>query len=171
MAVDRGKEFEANIDSHLEALQPEIDYLRLRDLVYQNPKTKQYYKGLKNPSDFIASSETTNKRYYIECKAINSNDLNFSKVSQMDDLLKHSKNKGVRAGILVWYIEHQRTFWVDVKYADALRNEGKASILYSYVDSYIKDNGNNPLNPIYEIPSVTQKINSVYDFKEFFNIL
>lgn len=114
MASNRGKEFENKIQEALEKLdKTKLIYQRLYDVTMG-------YSGIHNPCDFIVY--TYPYCYYIECKSTNENTLNFSAVSQYDDLLEASKRNGVWAGILVWYIKHQETYWVDIKLADMLRD-------------------------------------------------
>jgi hypothetical protein len=50
--------------------------------------------------------------------------------NQWEGLLDKSKIPGVRAGILVWFIDHDETYWIDIRLLEKHRNAGHKSIAY-----------------------------------------
>ena len=156
MAVDRGKELEGKFEEALDLLRDyNVGYTRLYDVTMG-------YKGIKNPCDFIVYKKPT--EFYVECKSSNENTVNFSRLTQYEDLLERSEIDGIRAGFFIWYVEHKETYWVDVKYVKKLKENNYKSI-------NIKDlrNQNFPNDFIFKIDGVTKRIFTDYDLKSFFD--
>ena len=108
----------------LEALEREfengVDFIRLYDI------TMGYF-GVKNPCDFVIYKYPL--QFYLECKSTNENTYNLSKLTQYEDLLEHSRpNLGIRAGILLWFVEHKETYWIDIRHIEGLKKLGYKSI-------------------------------------------
>lgn len=62
----------------------------------------------------------------FECKAIHGNTLNFKshiRKNQWDGLLENCNIPGVNAGIIVWFIDRDETYFIDIKYLDYLKTE------------------------------------------------
>lgn len=153
MASRRGKEFENKIEEALIKLRENgVIYQRLYDVTMG-------YQGVHNPCDFLVYKYPS--IYYVECKSILGNTLNFGAVTQFEDLLNASSVNGVVAGVLVWYIEHKETYWVNIKFAEQLRNSGKKSL-------NIKDLKDIRNESVYKIDGVTKRIYTDYSLKSFF---
>jgi len=129
--VNRGKDFEGQVQSGFEAI-PDVSIDRL-------PDPMAGYAGVKNICDFIVYKRPL--QYYIECKScygntmsIHSNDpkRKYGNITnnQWEGLLEKSKIPGVRAGILVWFIDHDETFWIDIRLLQKHRDAGHKSISY-----------------------------------------
>lgn len=129
--VNRGKDFEGQVhDGFLQIPRVSIDRL---------PDPMAGYAGVKNICDFLVYKFPF--QYYIECKScygnrlsIHSNDpkKKYGSITnnQWEGLLDKSKIPGVKAGILVWFIDHDETFWLDIRLLEKHRNAGNKSIAY-----------------------------------------
>lgn len=127
--VNRGKDFEGQIYNGF----AKIDGVSIDRL----PDPMAGYAGVKNICDFLVYKYPN--QYYIECKScygntlsINSNDpkRKYGAITnnQWEGLLEKSKIPGVRAGIMVWFIDHDATYWLDIRLLQKLRDAGHKSI-------------------------------------------
>ena len=129
--VNRGKDFEGQVhDGFLQIPDVSIDRL---------PDPMAGYAGVKNICDFLVYKFPN--QYYIECKScygntmsIHSNDprKKYGNITnnQWEGLLDKSKKPGVRAGILVWFIDHDDTYWIDIRLLQKHRDAGNKSIRF-----------------------------------------
>lgn len=129
--VNRGKDFEGQVQAGFEMI-PGVSIDRL-------PDPMAGYAGVKNICDFIVFKSPT--QYYIECKScygdrmsIHSNNpkKKYGNITnnQWEGLLEKSKIPGIRAGILVWFIDHDETYWLDIRLLEKHRNAGNKSIAF-----------------------------------------
>ena len=129
--VNRGKDFEGQVQAGFEMI-PGVSIDRL-------PDPMAGYAGVKNICDFIVYKYPL--QYYIECKSCYGNTMSIHSNNpkkaygnitnnQWEGLLEKSKIPGVRAGILVWFIDHDATFWIDIRLLEKYRNAGNKSIPY-----------------------------------------
>lgn len=115
-----GKKFEKQIRTQLEKLN-NVAIIRLYD-------TTNGFKGINNPCDLIIYKKP--KMIMLECKTIKGHLLNFKghiRENQWDKLLYYSKYEGIEAGILVWFRDENKTFYIDIKLLEYLRQKGKKS--------------------------------------------
>lgn len=115
-----GKQFENHLRKQLEK-QSNVAVLRLYDVTMG-------YKGINNPCDFIVYKKP--KMIMLECKTKKGHLLNFSsdiRPNQWNKLLEFSKIKGIEAGILVWFYEQHKTFYLNIQDLEYLRYKGKKS--------------------------------------------
>jgi len=131
VAVNRGKQFEQVIKDGFSDM-PDVSIDRLRD-----PVGGQL--GIRNICDFIVYQYPN--QFYIECKAIHGNTLNFvAHVSeyQWNGLLEKSKIPGAFAGIIVWYIDHDITIFITIDELEKLKMTGSKSLNINQVfDNYV----------------------------------
>jgi recombination protein U len=121
MAVNRGKQFENVIKEGFLKL-PDVSIDRLRD-----PVGGQL--GIRNICDFIVYQYPN--QFYFECKAVHGNTLNFkSHISdfQWHGLSEKAKIPGVIAGVLVWFIDHNCTFFVSINELNKSLSAGNKSL-------------------------------------------
>jgi hypothetical protein len=129
--VNRGKDFEGQVQAGFELI-PGVSIDRL-------PDPMAGYAGVKNICDFIVYKHPL--QYYIECKScygntmsIHSNDpkKKYGNITnnQWEGLLEKSQIPGVKAGILVWFIDHDETYWIDIRLLQRHRDAGHKSISY-----------------------------------------
>jgi hypothetical protein len=129
--VNRGKDFEGQVyDGFAKIEGVSIDRL---------PDPMAGYAGVKNICDYIVYKYP--HQYYIECKScygntfrIHSNDpkKKYGNITnnQWEGLLEKSKIPGVRAGILLWFIDHDTTYWLDIRLLQMHKDAGNKSIHY-----------------------------------------
>ncbi len=79
------------------------------------------YKGNVNICDFIVYHYPT--LYYLECKSCYGNTLPWSNITQnqWNGLIKKSSIKGVIAGYIIWFIDHNETIFLPAKDAQYLK--------------------------------------------------
>ena len=148
MSVNRGKQFEDIIREQFKKLNNVVT-IRLYDVTTG-------YINQNNICDLIVYDEGTLN--LIECKAVHGNTLNFKshiKQNQWDGLLEESYKPGVNAGILVWFIDHDVTLWLDIQYLQDLRESG-------YKSFNVKDRMS-----VYELAGVKKKVFFEYDLRKF----
>jgi len=148
--VNRGKEFEAQIKkAFLQIEGVSID--RLYD-------PTAGYSGIKNICDFIVYKFPY--EYYIECKTHYGNTLPFSCITdnQWYGMLAKTSIYGVVAGVMVWFIDHDKTFFVPIETLHMLKSNGKKSL-------HIKDMSD--IVGVKEIPSIRKRILFDYNLENF----
>lgn len=105
MGINRGKTFENKLKEQFEKI-PDTLVLRLYDITMG-------YSKINNPCDFIVFRNGTLNLF--ELKAIHGNTLNFNshiRENQWNDLVKYDLYPGVNAGIIVWFIDLDKTFFI-----------------------------------------------------------
>lgn len=159
MSVNRGKQFEEQVRLGLEAV-PDTNVVRLID-------PQAGFAGVSNVCDFIAYRFP--RQFMIECKSCYKNTLSihtnnpknkYGAISntQWEGLLEASKKKGVVAGVLIWYIDHDETIFVPIRILQQLRDEGEKSV-------NIKDK--TKLLGSWIIPGKKRRVLFDYDFTSF----
>ena len=101
-----GKKFEGVIKKSFEEVS-NVDVTRLRDA----PKKQ---KNVDNPSDFIVYKKP--HQIYVECKSHKGNTLPFSciRTQQIVQMCKKTYIDGVKAGIIIWFIDKDITVWIPI---------------------------------------------------------
>ena len=118
MAQNKGKKFEDIVKKAFEQV-PNLDITRLRD-------APRKMKNVDNPSDFIVYKKP--HEVYVECKSHKGNTLPFSCIreEQWNGMMQKIRIYGVKAGVLIWFIDHDITIWVDIDMLDAWRFDHKS---------------------------------------------
>lgn len=140
MAHSRGKQWEEKVKNDLLKL-PDVSLERIPDQVTGYKTTSQ------NPCDFYVYLYP--HFYYIECKSVNGNTFGVD-FAQYERLLVRAGRRGVRAGVMLWWIPHQKVAYVPIKTFEKLIADGKRSV-------NIKMLGTDEYRLI-EIPSVTKRV-------------
>lgn len=150
MANNRGKKFEDVVKKAFEQVNG-VSIDRLRD-------APRKLKGVDNPSDFIVYKKP--HEVYVECKSHKGNTLPFSCIreEQIKGMLEKSVIEGVKAGVIIWYIDHDLTVWVPIDEVVSMIHSGYKSI-------NIKDL-NYPRNCI-RILGKKKRVYFDYDMKRF----
>lgn len=147
MAQNRGKAFEEKV---------KYDLLKLYDVCIERlPDQMSGFKGSKNVCDFVVYWYPN--QYYIECKTTHGNTFSLSALTQYDKLLERKGRKGVRSGVLLWFIEHDKVCYVPVATFEKLKNDGKKSVNIKMLES-------NDYR-IIEIPAVKKRVFLDCDFR------
>lgn len=123
MGVNRGKKFESIIQQAFEQTKG-VAITRLHDQTTG-------FKGSVNPCDFIVYHKPY--LFPIECKSIHGNTFPFSNITdfQWKSLLEMSTVKGVIAGVIVWFVDHDVTMFYNIKGLKVLKDAEYKSIKYS----------------------------------------
>ena len=159
--VNRGKDFEGQVHDGF----AKIDGVSIDRL----PDPMAGYAGVRNICDFLVYKYPT--QYYIECKSCYGNTLSIHSNdpkkkygaitnNQWEGLLEKSKIHGVRAGVLVWFIDHDLTFWYDIRLLQECKDYGMKSI------SWANSLGHNNLCQL--IAGQKRRVLFDYDFIPFF---
>ena len=160
MAVNRGKKFEDAIRESFEKV-PGVSIDRLHD------QTTKFKGTSANICDFIVYREPY--EYYFECKSVHGNTLSihgndpkhkYGNISntQWEGLLEKSFIEGVTAGVIVWFIDKDRTLFIPIQTLQKLLNSGNVSYRYDW-DSY----------DVVEIKGKKKRVFFDYDMEEFLN--
>lgn len=140
MAYNYGKKFEEKFKSDWLKLD-NSDCVRLKDIM-------SGYKKIKNVCDFICYLRPNT--FYLDCKSLEGNTFNFSKLTQWDDMVKHMNKPGVNVGAIIWFIDHKVVCYVPIEEFVRLKKLGYKSIHIKMVDDY---NFN-----VYRIPGVPKRL-------------
>ena len=143
MAKNQGKKFEQAVKESFDKVE-DISVDRIPDQV-----TK--YKGSTNICDFTVYKFPL--MFYLECKSVHGNTISIYsepklgkdgklygfygniRDNQWDGLLEKSKIFGVRAGVIIWWIDKDVTKYYPIEVLEKLRNEvGLKSVRYDYND-------------------------------------
>ncbi len=131
MEVNRGKQFEGCIEKAFKDMEDTSVY-RLID-----PMGGQ--KGVANICDYIVYSFPT--IFYIECKSVHKNTFNFHLLTknQYEGMVRMTEVNHVQAGVMLWFIDHDVTFYVPITEIKKRIENGDKSIRYT--DDYFKIDG------------------------------
>ena len=120
MAQNKGKKFEQVIHQAFSKVS-DVSIDRLRD-------APRKLKNVDNPSDFIVYKKPY--EIYVECKSHKGNTLPFVCIreEQIKGMAAKSKIEGVKAGVIIWYIDHDLTIWVPIDEIVSMIESGYKSI-------------------------------------------
>ena len=144
-----GKDFEKRIEEAMLKV-PNLDVQRLYD-------TTNGYIGVHQPADYSVYKYPYH--YYIECKCTWENTLHKDYITQLDDLYKKANINGVNAGVIIWFIKHDRTVYISV-----------SSLVEHFKDHKsvnIKEVQNGKIIFI-DIPGIKKRVFFDYDMSGFF---
>lgn len=116
--------------------------------------------GSSNICDFIGfiGDEITDKGniYYIEAKSCHGNTFPLTNLRQYDKLKFKVGLPGVRAGVVLWFIDHQTVLYVPINTFTQLKKDDKKSVNIKMIN---EDTYN-----IKIVPSVTKRTFPVCDY-------
>lgn len=127
MAVNKGKAWEAKFKTDFMKSFPDGSIDRLYDPVGG-------YYGINNICDFIGY-EWPNI-YYLELKSHKGNTFPFTCLPQYDKLTSKVGIKGVRAGVVLWFIDHDQVIYAPISTITKMKEDGKKSINVKELDDY-----------------------------------
>lgn len=154
--VNRGKAFENQISEGLKKV-PNTVVTRLYD-------STNGYKGVCTICDFVVYKCPNS--YYLECKSVYGNRLSFNNITrnQWKSLLNVSGFRGVYAGIICWWIDYDKTYYMPIETLAKLKyNSNIKSIDVNQIEKY-------HLSEI-EITGEKKRIFFNYDMQKFFDII
>ena len=96
---------------------------------------------------------------YVECKSHKGGTLPFSCIreEQWNGMLEKINVEGVKAGFIIWFIDHDKTFWINIENATYFYRNGYRSIRLKDLNDY---------NSI-EIHGTKKRVYFDYDMEEF----
>ena len=142
MAIQtKGKKFEDKFKEDFKKSFPGGTIDRLYDQV-------SGYKAISNISDFIGYNYPL--IFYLECKSHKGNTFPLENLTQYDKLVKKVGIHGVRAGVVIWYIEKDRVIYVPINTITKMKQDNKKSVNIRTID----EDG----YKYYEIPSVKKRV-------------
>lgn len=147
MPTNYGKKWEVKIKEDL-SLMEGVSIDRIYDSV-------SGYKSISNISDFIAYVYPN--IFYLEAKSILGNTFPLKNLTQYDKLKEKVGIKGVRAGVILWFIDHATVLYVPISTITHLMEDGKKSV-------NIKMLGEGVYN-LKLIPSVTKRVFPTCDYR------
>lgn len=118
MAVNKGKAFEQKFkEDFLKVPDATID--RIRDTMYG-------YKAISGISDFIGYIYPN--IFYLECKSKKGNTFPLANLTQYNELKRKVGIKGVRAGVILWFIDHSKVLYIPISSITQMMKDGKKSV-------------------------------------------
>ena len=153
MANNAGKAFEQKFSQDFKKSFPDGTI----DRIYYSVSG---YKTISNISDFIGYNYPN--IYYLECKSHLGNTWNFSYFTQYDKLKTKVGIKGVRAGVVLWMIDHDKVVYLPVSSVTKMMEDGKKS----FNIKMLEDKSYN----IIEIPSVKKRVFLDSDYSILVNL-
>lgn len=159
--MNRGKDFEEHFKQQM--VNANFDTNRVCD-------NTAGYVGGRNICDFITYVYPS--IFYFELKTTKGNTLPFSNITdtQYSGLIEKEKVKGAGAGLIIWYLERDKTYFVSAGLMQQLRNEGNKSInikqLMYLIESCKKSESHRCYN-CFEIQGVKKRVFFNYDMEKF----
>lgn len=126
MPINRGKEFEDVVRKCFKQV-PDTSITRLHDQTTG-------YLGSSNICDFIVYRYPF--QYFIECKCVHGNTLPLSNITetQFVGLQQVSKIPGVFAGVICWWIDADKTYYLPISFLEIMREKGAKSVSWKNKD-------------------------------------
>ena len=118
------------------------------------------YKSISNISDFIGYKKPN--IFYFECKTIKGKSFPFANLSQYDKLNNKVGIPGVRVGIVIWYYEYDRVFYIPISTITKIKKDGSKSISLTTIDKKVYN--------IVEIPSIKKRVFMDSDYSVLLNL-
>lgn len=125
MSENLGKKFELRFKEDF-SLIPGASIDRIYDV------TNGYF-GLRNICDFIGY--VFPNIFYFECKSINGNTFPLINLKQYDKLIVKKNIKGVNAGVVLWFKDHDKIVYIPITTFEKLKNDDKKSFNIKYLQS------------------------------------
>ena len=153
MPNNKGKAFELKMKEDFKKSFPNGTIDRIYDSV-------SGYKTISNVSDFIAYNYPN--IFYLECKSHLGNTFPLTNLTQYDKLKEKVGIKGVRAGVVLWFIDHDKVLYVPISSITKMKADEKKSINIKMVE----DKSYN----IIVIPSVKKRVFLDSDYSVLANL-
>ena len=156
--MNRGKDFEASFRKQME--QAGFDVNRLAD-------NTAGYMGGRNVCDFITYLYPN--IFYLELKSTKGNTLHFSNITdnQFLGLVEKEKVIGAGSGVVVWFLEKDKTFFVSANLLTCLRDSGKKSLHIDDLTERAKQFNECVYFKCFEIVGKKKRVFFEYDMKLF----
>lgn len=119
MAYNKGKAFETKFKADFLKSFPEGTIDRLID-------STSGYKAISNVCDFIGYNYPY--IFYLECKSHQGNTFPLANLTQYEKLKEKVGIRGVRVGVILWFIDHDTVCYVPLQSITKMKEDGKKSI-------------------------------------------
>lgn len=119
MAINKGKSWEAKFKNDFKKSFPDGTIDRLYD-------PTNGYLSINNICDFIGYCYPN--IFYLEIKSHKGNTFPFDCLPQYDKLTTKVGIKGVRAGVIIWFRDHDKVIYAPISTITKMKQEGKKSI-------------------------------------------
>ena len=127
MAVNKGKKFEECVVNSFKESFPNGTIDRIYD-------TEGRKYGIKNICDYIGYIYPN--IFYLEAKSLKGNTFNLARLTQYNKLCGKLGVKGDCAGVVIWFIEHQRVVFATIEKITELIEQGKKSVNIKHPEDY-----------------------------------
>lgn len=135
MSYNYGKQFERKFAEDFIKTVPNATLDRLYDPMGG-------YKFVANICDFIGFVKPC--IYYLEIKAYSGNTFPLPNLRQYDKLVKKVGIPGVRAGMVIWFVDHSIVYYVPISTITQMKKDNKKSV---HAVKSIKENYNIKIIP------------------------
>jgi len=152
MASNKGKAWEEVFKENWKKCYPGTWIFRLKD------QMNGFKVASQNPCDFLAFP-AENKLFMIECKSHEGASISFDAIPQYERLLEYKNIKNVYPGILIWFYEKDKIYWVPIHVAEQIYNSGEKSIGLRHVGKY----------NLIEVPSIKKRVYMESDYTAVFS--
>lgn len=125
-----GKKFEQQVKSDLLKSFPNSFVLRLPD------QQSGYYGTSQNICDFILFTNKT--LFLLECKSHKGNTFPLSNLTQFGKLQQYKNVNDLKAGVIIWFIDHDKVVYVPIQNVIQMIDDGSKSINIKDSDKYIE---------------------------------
>lgn len=119
MSANRGKSFEERLKEDWERTVPGSSIDRIYDTV-------NGLRGVSNVCDFICFRKPN--IFFLEVKSHKGNTFPFVNLPQYEKLSKKIGIDGVRAGVVIWFYEHDRVIYVPASTIRKMKADGLKSV-------------------------------------------
>jgi hypothetical protein len=159
--MNRGKDFEAKFREQMNQV---FDVTRLAD-------NTAGYMGGRNICDFIVYRYPN--LFYLELKTTKQNTLNFHDITdtQWNGLIEKEPIEGVGAGIVVWFIKHDKTFFISAAAMQAMKSLGLKSFNIKDLKVMAENFETRNYFDCFEIKGQKKRVFFEYDMKQFLSDL
>ena len=136
--INRGKQFQQKFKQDFSKI-PNSSIDRLYD-------PTSGYVSISNICDFICYVYPN--IIYAECKSHKGNTFSLKNLTQYQKLISKIGIKGVRVGMILWFIDHDKVVYVPIKTIQQMIQQGKKSVNIKDIPNY----------RIIQIPSIKKKV-------------
>lgn len=152
MAISKGKKFEEKFKEDFLSL-PNTSLDRLYDVM-------NGYKSISQVCDFIGYHYPN--IFYLELKSHLGNTFPLANLTQYDKLKTKVGIPGVRTGVIIWFINHDKVIYCPISEITRMKLDNKKSINIKYLESkeYF----------MIEIPSTKNRVYLNSDYSILFNL-
>lgn len=146
--INRGKQWEKRFEADWRRCYPDGVVIRIPD------QMSGFKNSSKNLCDYICFDGT--HLYLNECKTITGNTFPATGFTQLEALLPYCDCHNIRAGVIIWYSQHNKVIYVPAKAFKQAIADGLKSININKTDF--------TRYRILEIPSITKRVFPVCDY-------